>query len=403
MRRVAAVLLAGVWLGTSGAMPAQASDAPPPLKVSQNQLLDANGNQVHLTGVNRSGTEYACVQGWGIFDGPADDASVAAIASWGANAVRIGLNEDCWLGINGVKPQYGGDSYRQAIEAYVDRLHRHGLYAVIALMWAAPGANPAMWQEAMADADHSIAFWSSVAATFKDDGAALFDLYGEPSWVDWQCWADGCTYADKFGSWQTAGVGKLLQAVRQTGARNVVLISGIDYANDLSSWLAYAPADPINQVAAAFHLYGDNTCHDSGCWDSGVREVARRVPVVTAELGERADGKSCGHTFVDSYVSYARSNGISYLAWAWDAWNSCSTLILDYAGTPTVFGADYRQLLAGGPAYTSLPYTATRPSKPFFGIPEPQHERTWLAVAGLLLLLAAAAFGWSLRRKPRPR
>src|SRR5215472_17862849 len=122
MRRVAAVLVAGVWLGTSGAAPAQASDAPAPLKVSQNQLLDANGSQVHLTGVNRSGTEYACVQGWGIFDGPADDASVAAIASWGANAVRIGLNEDCWLGINGVKPQYGGASYRQAIEAYVDRL-----------------------------------------------------------------------------------------------------------------------------------------------------------------------------------------------------------------------------------------------------------------------------------------
>ena len=36
---------------------------------------------IQLHGVNRSGTEYACVQGGGPFDGPSDDASVAAIAS----------------------------------------------------------------------------------------------------------------------------------------------------------------------------------------------------------------------------------------------------------------------------------------------------------------------------------
>src|SRR2546422_3166294 len=51
-----------------------------------------------LRGVNRSGTEYACAQGWGMFDGPSDSASVQAIASWKANVVRVPLNETCWLG-----------------------------------------------------------------------------------------------------------------------------------------------------------------------------------------------------------------------------------------------------------------------------------------------------------------
>ena len=59
-------------------------------------------------GVNRSGTEYACVQGWGLFDGPNTAQSVAAIARWHVNIVRVLLNEDCWLGINGIKPQYAG-------------------------------------------------------------------------------------------------------------------------------------------------------------------------------------------------------------------------------------------------------------------------------------------------------
>ena len=35
-------------------------------------LVDGAGHPVRLLGVNRAGAEYACVQGWGIFDGPTD-------------------------------------------------------------------------------------------------------------------------------------------------------------------------------------------------------------------------------------------------------------------------------------------------------------------------------------------
>ena len=42
-------------------------------------VVDASGNVVQLHGVDRSGTEYACVQGWGLFDGPSDQASITAM------------------------------------------------------------------------------------------------------------------------------------------------------------------------------------------------------------------------------------------------------------------------------------------------------------------------------------
>src|SRR5919206_60601 len=118
--------------------PGPASEASPlGLHVSGNRLLNASGSSVHLHGVNRAGTEYACVQGWGIFDGPSDDASIQALKSWNINVVHLGLNEDCILGINGVAAAYSGANYMNAVVSYVNALHAQGLYAEVSLMWAA--------------------------------------------------------------------------------------------------------------------------------------------------------------------------------------------------------------------------------------------------------------------------
>ena len=59
------------------------------------------GQTIRLLGVNHPSSEYACVDGYGYNDGHMEAADAAAIASWNANAVRIPINEDCWLGING--------------------------------------------------------------------------------------------------------------------------------------------------------------------------------------------------------------------------------------------------------------------------------------------------------------
>src|SRR6476619_6580819 len=65
---------------------------PPPgggLHVSGNQLLNGSSQVVQLHGVNYSGTEFACIQGWGVFDGPSDAAMVSALAGWHVNVVHV--------------------------------------------------------------------------------------------------------------------------------------------------------------------------------------------------------------------------------------------------------------------------------------------------------------------------
>src|ERR1700676_2935601 len=91
-----AVFAASACEATPPARPAVAGNAPPALHVEGNALV-ANGKRVRLFGVNHSGSEYACIAGAGVFEGPADSTLTTAMTSWRINAVRVPLNEHCWL------------------------------------------------------------------------------------------------------------------------------------------------------------------------------------------------------------------------------------------------------------------------------------------------------------------
>ncbi len=331
--------------------------APFGLHVSGNQLLDGAGTPVVLRGVDRSGTEYACIQGFGIFDGPSDAASIAAMAAWHINSVRVPLNEDCWLGINNAPAAYSGANYRSAIEGYVSRLHAAGLLAVLDLHWTAAGSAQSTGQQNMPDADHAAAFWTSVATAFQGDGSAVFDLFNEPHDVSWTCWRDG---GDCGIGYRVAGMQSLVDAVRSTGARNPVLIGGLAYANDLSSWLTYRPADPTGNLMASWHSYNFNACHDAGCWSSQIAPVSAKVPLVAGEVGEN----DCAHGYLDAVLAFLDSSHAGYLGWGWDPFDCSSfpALISNYDGTPTSFGIGLRNhlaALAGGPAGTTSTGTGT--------------------------------------------
>src|SRR5262245_50428708 len=121
-----AIAAGGCAVDPEDLMPPVVPVGPPMtgLHVVGNHIENADGATVILSGVNRSGTEYRCIQGGGLFDGPTTSATVTAMASWKLNAVRIPLNESCWLGINGAPDIYSGVYYKDAIRAYVDLLHK---------------------------------------------------------------------------------------------------------------------------------------------------------------------------------------------------------------------------------------------------------------------------------------
>jgi hypothetical protein len=336
--------------------------AAPQLHVSGNKLLNSAGQQVILRGVDRSGTEYACVQGNGVFDGEVDQAAVTAMKSWGVNAVRVPLNEACWNAESYVISADAGANYQNAIKSYVSLLNSNGLVAILDLHWTdgtytGPSAGcssaQATCQKPMPDAAQAIPFWSSVAATFKGNDAVIFDLFNEPyasradnnnSAEGWQCWKTGspCTGIN----YPVAGMQQMVNAVRGAGANNVIMLGGEEYSNDLTSWLANEPTDPDHNLAASWHSYNFNTCSSQSCWTSQIAPVIAQVPVIAGEIGEN----DCAGTYINPLTTWLDSQNTSYLAWAWNADFNCSSgpgLITDYVpGDPTNYGAAYKAHLA---------------------------------------------------------
>jgi len=333
----------------------------PALHVAGNHLVTAAGTPYRLLGVNRSGGEYACVQGKAVFDGPADQATVTAMKSWNIHTVRIPLNEDCWLANSGV-PAGGtvGAAYQQAVKDYTNLLVANGINVILDLHWthglytgssSACSDAVATCQKPMPDAQYAPTFWSQVATAFKGNNAVLFDLFNEPypdaanGFSDpteaWTCLRDGGTCTGI--TYQVAGMQSLVNAVRATGATNVVMTGGLTWTNDLSQWLAYKPSDPTGNLVASWHTYNFNGCVTTSCWDTNIGAVAAKVPVQAGEIGQN----NCNHDYIDQIMAWADANGVGYAAWTWNPWGVCNSngndLITDWSGTPTTtYGEAYR-------------------------------------------------------------
>lgn len=309
--------------------------------MSGNHLVDGMGQPITLHGVNIDGTEWSCLYGHAFAD-PSDEASVRAMVEWHINAVRIPLNEDCWLGINGAPTAIV--NYHQAIGEYVSDLNSHGIYAILDLHWSAPGSTLShlgpgfAGSYEMADADHSPAFWSSVAAYFRDNHAVLFDLFNEPHEISWSCWRRGCLAPRGYAA---AGMQELVNAVRSTGATQPVMVGGNNWETELgAAWLSNRPTDPAGQLVAAAHLYG---YAKPAQYNSDLGPVAAKVPVVIGETGET----NCSDNEIEGLLNWADSHGVSYLAWEWSTGECGSklSLITAFNGTPTPYGRGYREHL----------------------------------------------------------
>jgi endoglucanase len=356
------------------------SASPFSIKVLGTNFIDQTGKPVQLRGIDRSGTEYSCTDnhpykfttdsGTGAGASLSYASTVASsLLTWnkaGAstnaiNAVRVPLNEDCWLGINlssGSAP-FEGANYQQFIQAEVSALTAQHMYVILDLHLTAPGTNIPINQDVAPDEDHAPAFWQQVASQYKNQPSVMFDLFNEPrvnqnisGEAAWTCYELGCTTNGLFGSFQTAGTQQLVSIIRAAGANNVITIGGLQYDDEFDYWVDTAPhdcsgapsyttacsANPDPQIAPSLHLYSYSTGNaptnnGNGNFDNtpldnavGAEGLTSKYPLYMGEFGEIGTGSNCtvpANGFTNDAMSWADSHGYSYTAWGWDSGQGC--------------------------------------------------------------------------------
>jgi endoglucanase len=314
--------------------------APGGYYVNGNTICTGDGRPHLLHGVDRPSLE------WSSTGQNLSAADFQMMGSWNANVVRIALNQDFWIAES---PQF--DSfYAATVDTAVTWAEQAGMDVILDLHWSDRGvlgscvSTPTVTCQQLMPDTNSLTFWSQVAARYKNDGRVMFELYNEPHDVSADVWKSG---GDTGAGWSAVGMQQLYDAVRATGAENLVLIGGLNWAYDLSM----VPTERIAgyNIAYATHPYTDTSglIRPPSDWGRAFGFLSATDPVVVTEFGVLND-TACTTDYDAEVIQYADAHFIGWTSWAWYP-GGClfPALIDDWSGTPSPIGSIVKTALLG--------------------------------------------------------
>jgi len=323
-----------------------ADKLPKLLRVEGNRLKDSDNKDVWLQGVAIPSMEWSA-GGENILK-----SIEVAIKDWKANCIRLPIKGNFWEG-GGPYQRDGGMQYRQTVDDAVNLCATHGVYIVIDL------------HEYRAPTQKHADFWTVVAAKYANHPAVLFDLLNEPHDISWEVWRNGGLVTDKpkdgavlnenqqkLKGFPSIGMQKLLETVRATGAKNIVIAGGLDWAYDLSGILnGYALSDPTgNGVMYSTHVYPWKSD-----WKNKFLAVAEKHPIFMGEVGadeqrmefippERHEDP---HKWVPDMLGVIQKHKLNWTAWSFHP-KASPRALADWDYTPSSFWGVYvKRALAG--------------------------------------------------------
>jgi hypothetical protein len=363
--------LGEVMAGTSEAGAGQGPQAhgprPLPLKVVKTHVVNSRGQRVRLRGVNAPGLSWSN-------DGERHQViktMEVALRDWHANIVRLPLSQDRWFG-KAPHQKDGGKSYRAIVHEAVELCASHGAYVILDLHETDVGQwGHHLGFHRMPDRN-SIDFWKSLAHAYRDHPAVIFDLFNEPHDVPWAVWQHGGKVTETFKDksrheYEAVGMQALLDTVRATGARNVVIVGGLGYASDLSWFIKKGNRLDDGKGHGMLHAYhwywakGENTAKRI----KGIARATRSLPVIFTEFGAglrasdprfTAQGREFSERWLRQVLQGLEDHECDWVAWSLHP-GAYPCLITDWKCTPSPwFGTWVRKALLGElPRYTPSP------------------------------------------------
>jgi hypothetical protein len=193
---------------------------------------------------------------------------------------------------------------------------------------------------------------------YMDDYASGSTLYGlmlNGGTVATYHWAIGAYSVAPTGGVGIAGYQQMLNAIRTTGAQNVIIANGPSFTQSIENYAQYTPTDTLGtpQVCVGWHPYPNGTYNysngdvygkigaDSGGgtylstqWAQAVLTAGLPV-IITEDGGQGGSGSNSGEPHMSFMQHWADAFGAHYIAWQWNNPQSSSSTTNNYMTTGT--------------------------------------------------------------------
>lgn len=324
---------------------------PSELHVQGNKVFNKAGQEVWLQGVNVDSLQ------WNPRGEYVMKSTLVALEDWKSNLLRLPIQDKFWYGQD-VNQKDGGQAYRELIDNIVNLAANRGAYVMLDL------------HRFRAPKHAHIDFWKDVAGKYKNHLAILFELFNEPHGISWEVWRNGGFVEDKntpadedafltpeekalnAKGFHSVGLQALVDAVRGTGAKNIVVVGGLDWSYDLTGIAKGFALDERdgNGMMCAAHIYAQKTD-----WLGKVMIVAERYPIIVSEVGANtkkfdfmpAESQEDAATWVPRMLGFIQQHKLHWTAFSLHP-GSAPVLIKDWQYTPSPeWGAPAKRALAG--------------------------------------------------------
>jgi endoglucanase len=209
---------------------------------------------------------------------------------------------------------------------------------------------------------HNLKFVELLAERYKHRPFVAIDLFNEPHDIENSVWRNG----GAVDGWGVVGMQTMLDAVRATGNKNLVFVSGNMWANDLRM-IADKPLQNDWNVVYAAHSYPFMCGRVIGVGEAYSCQGKQYPPHLDAHvapaIGKRAVMLTEFGTQraipgeVQAPIDWAERHNIGWAAWLWDYGKILDFALLDESGKhePSVIGRPVHDALRRVAGYPPTP------------------------------------------------
>lgn len=314
-----------------------------PLHAKGGKIVDANGREVKLTGVNWFGMETATYAPHGLWMRNWKD-MLDEMKKAGFNTIRLPFANEMLRpeskikeGIDYTKnPDLKGLYGLKLMDKIVTGATDRGLMVILDRHRPMSDAQSELWYTDKVSEDQWISDWVMLAKNFKGNDLVVgADLHNEPHGK--ATWGDGKKDTDWRLAAERAG-----NAVLKANPDWLIIVEGVErYQNDGYWWggnLMGAKQHPVrlsnkSKLVYSAHDYGPGVYRQNwfsapnypenmpALWDKhwGYLNKQNIAPVLMGEFGGRSVAKSDPEgIWQNALMGYLKKNGMSYTYWSWN-------------------------------------------------------------------------------------